>query len=391
MLTEGWDASTVTHILGVRAFGTQLLCEQVVGRGLRRSSYVPNDDGMFDPHYAEVFGVPFSFLPTAGIDRPVRPPVIPTRVHALPERAELEITFPRVVGYHYDFPTERLEARFSRDSMMSLSPMDLPTEVEARPAVGEYIWHDLNLMAERLQEVAFQLAKRVLDSHFVDADGVRKAWLFPQLVRISRRWMDECLQCKDDAFPQMLLVTELQQRAADHIHRAIVAARSGEQRLLPILDADQPSGTTIAVDFETVKPVYSTTKSQVSHVPGDSGWEHKLTQSLEDMPEVITYVKNQGLGLAIPYTSDGLSHAYWPDFVVRARDADGEVINLIIEVTGERRRAKSAKAETARDIWVPAVNAHGGFGRWMFLEIEDPYTAKSSIRAALQSGVTAAV
>ena len=133
MLTEGWDASTVTHILGVRAFGTQLLCEQVVGRGLRRSSYVPNDDGMFDPHYAEVFGVPFSFLPTAGIDRPVRPPVIPTRVHSLPERAELAVAFPRLVGYHYDFPTERLEARFSRDSLMSLSPAQDLLHREAAP------------------------------------------------------------------------------------------------------------------------------------------------------------------------------------------------------------------------------------------------------------------
>ena len=242
-----------------------------------------------------------------------------------------------------------------------------------------------------MQEVVFQLAKRVLDSHFVDADGDRKAWLFPQLVRISREWMEECLQCKDDAFPQMLLVTELQQRAAEHVHRAIVASGSGDQRLLPILDPDQPSGSTAAVDFETVKAVYSTIKSHVSHVTADSGWEHKLTQSLEDMPEVIAYVKNQGLGLAIPYTSDGLGHAYWPDFVVQVRDAAGEDVNLIIEVTGERRRAKSAKAETARDIWVPAVNNHGGFGRWMFLEIEDPYMAKTQIREALKSGAIMAV
>jgi type III restriction enzyme len=136
MLTEGWDANTVTHILGVRAFGTQLLCEQVVGRGLRRISYEPNADGMFEPEYAEVFGVPFSFIPTVGTAKPVVQKEI-RRVYALPERADFEITFPRVIGYHWDMPTERLTAAFTSDSTMTLRTDEVPTRSQLDPIVGE--------------------------------------------------------------------------------------------------------------------------------------------------------------------------------------------------------------------------------------------------------------
>ncbi len=143
MLTEGWDANTVTHILGVRAFGTQLLCEQVVGRGLRRVSYAANDDGMFEPEYAEVYGVPFSFIPTSGSSADPKPGPIPTRVRALEERIDLEITFPRLLGYRYDIREERLPYEFRDDTTMALTTTDLPTWTENAPIVGESSVHDL--------------------------------------------------------------------------------------------------------------------------------------------------------------------------------------------------------------------------------------------------------
>jgi type III restriction enzyme len=116
MLTEGWDANTVTHILGVRAFGTQLLCEQVVGRGLRRMSYAVNDAGLFEPEYAEVYGVPFSFIPTSGAGTTPQPGPPHTRVRALEDRVACEITFPRLTGYRFDTPTDRLSATFTDDA-----------------------------------------------------------------------------------------------------------------------------------------------------------------------------------------------------------------------------------------------------------------------------------
>ncbi|MBL7062169.1 MAG: DEAD/DEAH box helicase family protein, partial [Dehalococcoidia bacterium] len=205
MLTEGWDANTVTHIMGVRAFGTQLLCEQVVGRGLRRMSYVPNSDDKFDPEYAEVYGVPFSFIPCSGSATDPKPGPIPTRVRALEERIACEITFPRLTGYRYDLPRERLTANFNEDSQMSLSTRDIPTRTENAPIVGETSIHTLDdLKNHREQEVAFLLARLTLDKYFRDNDGNDKPWLFPQMVGIARQWLKTCVTLKDNTFPQLL-------------------------------------------------------------------------------------------------------------------------------------------------------------------------------------------
>lgn len=389
MLSEGWDANTVTHILGIRAFGTQLLCEQVVGRGLRRISYVPNAEGKFDPEYAEVYGVPFSFIPCSGSASDPKPGPMPTRVRALPERIALEITFPRLLGYRYDFSGDKLSAEFTDDAKLSLSTLDIPTRVENAPIVGEVSIHTLDdLKRRRLQEVAFLLAKLVLEKYFRDDQGNLKPWLFPQVLDITRRWLNTCVACKDGTFPQLLLLHEKAHDAADRIYRAIVHSTEGTRALKPILRPYDTVGSTRYVDFDTTKPVYVTRpdRCHVSHVVADTGsWEQKLAQTLEEMEEVVSYVKNQGLGFRIPYTINGEERNYEPDFLVRIRDPQGEVLTLIVEVTGERKKDKQAKVATARDLWVPAVNNHGGFGRWAFLEIQDPWDAQNLVRAFLNS------
>ena len=388
MLTEGWDANTVTHILGVRAFGTQLLCEQVVGRGLRRMSYAPNEGGTFDPEYAEVYGVPFSFIPSAGSAVDPRPGPAPTRVRALEERIACEITFPRVIGYRYDLPGERLTVNFDADSRMALSAAEMPTRTEMASILGESELHTLyGLQNRREQEIDFRLASLLLERYFRDDYGNLKLWLFPQLLHTARRWRQECVTCKDNAFPQMLLVAEFAHDAADRIYRSIVASASGEKALKPILRPYDPIGSTRYVDFDTTRDVYATDpkKCHVSYVVLDSNWEAKMAQSLEEMDEVQAYVKNQGLDFIIPYTLDGEERGYLPDYIVRIDDGHGpdDLLNLIVEVSGEPRKDKAAKVATARTLWVPAVNNHGGFGRWAFLEISDPWDAKNTIRAML--------
>jgi type III restriction enzyme len=378
MLTEGWDANTVTHILGVRAFGTQLLCEQVVGRGLRRMSYAVNDKGRFEPEYAEVYGVPFSFIPTAGSAGPVEISRS-TRVRALEERAALEITFPRLAGYRYDLGTERLQARFDPDSRLAISTRDVPTWTESAPIVGEKIVHTLDeLRDHRLTEVAFLLARLTLEKYFVE-----KPWLFPQLLAIARQWLAECLSCKDDAFPQLLRLVELAHDAADRIYRSIVATSEGRATLEPMLRPFDAAGSTRWVDFDTTKPVFETdpARCHVSHVVADTGsWEQKLAQTLESMDEVESYVKNQGLNFTIPYTINGEGRQYYPDFLVRLVGG----LHLIVEVSGEERKDKAAKVVTARTLWIPAVNNYRGFGRWAFVEVTDPWDAKGVIRAAIE-------
>lgn len=409
MLTEGWDANTVTHVLGVRAFGTQLLCEQVVGRALRRMSYAPNEQGMFNPEYAEVYGVPFSFIPCSGSTKEPKPGPLPTRVRALEGRIALEITFPRVVGYRYEVGAERLEAKFSDDSALALSTLDIPTKTENAPIIGETSIHTLDdLKRRRMSEVAFLLAKLLLEKYFRQDGEQRKdrpkthtfdaevqSWLFPQALGIAKRWLDQCVTCKDNAFPQLLLLTERAHDAADRIYKAIVASSPGAKTLKPILRPYDPLATTRYVDFDTTRPTYVTKadRCHVSHVVADTdSWEQKLAQTLEDMPDVLRYVKNDRQpGFAIPYTLSGEERQYFPDFLAVMDDGKGKEnpLSLILEVTGEKKKDKVAKVSTAKTLWVPAINNHGGFGRWAFLEVSDPWDAAHDIRAGIQAPVGA--
>jgi len=389
MLTEGWDANTVTHILGVRAFGTQLLCEQVVGRGLRRRSYSASDDGMLAAEYAEVYGVPFSFIPCSGSSPEPKPGPAPTRVRAIEDRIACEITFPRLQGYRYDLPSEKLTAHFTDDSCLTLSTEQVPTWTENAPIVGESVIMDLDdLKKRRPQEVAFLLAKFTLEKYFRDDGGSVKHWLFPQVLAICKQWLHRCVTCKDNTFPQLLLLIERAHDASDRIYQAIVHSNEGEKALKPILHPYDTVGSTRYVDFDTTKETYRTraNRCHISHVVADTGsWEQKLAQSLEEMDEVLCYVKNQNLGFYIPYAYKGEQSNYIPDFVARIDDGRGaeDPLNLILEVTGQKKKDKEAKVSTARLLWVPAVNNHGGFGRWAFLEVADPWDAKNAIRRFL--------
>ena len=386
MLTEGWDANTVTHILGVRAFGTQLLCEQVVGRGLRRRSYATNDDGRFEPEYAEVYGVPFSFIPSAGSAKEPQPPKPLTRVRALEEREHLAIEFPRVRGYRYETGARRLAAEFTDASVMALSTQDVPSTTEMHPIVGQPAKHTLeDLRGKREQEVVFRLAKRLHENQWPDEPAV-----FPQLVRIVRDWVAECVQSKDNTFVQMLLLHELADRAVERVYKAIVRADPGEATLRAMLSPYDRTGSTRHVDFDTTKPVHETDpdRCHVSHVVADtSSWEQKMADVLEDLDGLVAYVKNEGLGFTIPYVHEGDQRHYIPDFIARIDDGHGEddLLNLIVEVSGQNLENKAAKVSTARDLWVPAVNNLREFGRWAFIEISDPWDAQNAIRALLAS------
>jgi len=419
MLTEGWDANTVTHILGVRAFQTQLLCEQVVGRGLRRMSYAIGDDGRFSPEYADVYGVPFSFIAARGAAGDNKPPPLPTRVRAWSDRADCAITFPRLVGYRYDIAEAELKYRFTDDSRLVLSSADVPTKTENAPIVGQAVIHDLDdLKRRRESEVAFLIAKLTLEKYFrndaprltaastgrapgVDA-GVNRAehrftadvqaWRFPQLLEITREWLSRCVKCKDNAFLQLLLLIELAHDAADRIYQAIVDGDNndpGRKILQPVLAPYDTEGSTRGVDFSTTRATYTTAaaKCHISHVVADTGtWEQKVAQTLEDMEEVIRYVKNDHLGFTIPYTLNGVERSYYPDFLVHLDDGHGpdDPLQLVLECTGAKKKEKAAKVATAKHLWTPAVNNSGDFGRWEFYEARDPWNLATELRELLR-------
>jgi type III restriction enzyme len=383
MLTEGWDANTVTHILGVRAFSTQLLCEQVVGRGLRRRSYTLNEEGRFDPEYAEVYGVPFSFIPTNGSVGEPKPRPTPTRVRALEERIAAEISFPRLVGYRYEVSGQNLTATFKPVHHLALSTQGVPTKVEVAPIVGEHEIHTLDsLKTWRLQRIEFEIARRLATRYFSGNGEDDQPWLFPQLLAIVRRWIAECVTLKDSAFIQMLRIDQFESDAIDRIIAAIISTQGAGTTVQTVLRPYDPLGSSRYIDFDTTKTTYATNhKCHVSHVVEDSSWETKLAAVLEEMDEVVRYVKNQKLGFVIPYTIDGVERGYLPDFIAVLDDGT----NLIIEVTGEQKRDKDQKVRTAHELWLPAVNGHGGFGHWDFIEILDPWDAQNTIRAYLKS------
>jgi type III restriction enzyme len=404
MLTEGWDCKTVTHILGVRAFGTRLLCEQVMGRGLRRRSYTVGDDGLLTPEYADIFGVPFSGFPVAGLPEQ-RAPATPKpgkAVRAVPERLTdrpwLEVTFPRAVGYRFDVPAERLTARFDASHRVVLTTQDVPTHTLDAPIVGEHAELTLD-EAKRLrpQSVAFLLATHLQQHHFAD-----KPWLFPQLLGIVRDWLGDPdgdspnVDYGDDTFPGLLAFGQKKSAVCEKIAHAIIAASGGAARLRAELQPDDFLGTTAGLAFDTVKDCWTTdpTRCHCNLVPQDSDWETIVCQKLEDVPEVRAYAKNQGIGFRIPYTCDGRAGNYYPDLIVKLDDGRGttDLLNLILEVSGQKKKEKDAKVQTAKTMWVPGVNNLGTFGRWAFLEIDGSnlHKTKQEIRKLLASGAASA-
>ena len=352
-------------------------------------SYAPNADGHFDPEYAEVYGVPFSFIPCSGSSPEPKIGKVPTRVRALPERESLAITFPRLAGYRWEIPGEQLDARFTEASRMVLSTQDVATWTENAPIVGESSRHTLDdLKAERLQTVEFRIASLLLDKFYRDDAGNRKIWLFPQLLHITRMWLAECVVLKDDTFPQMLLINQLALEATERIYNAIVASATGQKSLRPIPQPYDPVGSTRLVDFDTTRDTWRTSpeKCHVSHVVADTeSWEQKAAQSLEEMPEVCCYVKNHNVGFKIPYTIDGERHDYIPDFLAHLNDGHPDPLQLILEITGQRKKEKGIKVDTAQTFWIPAVKNHGAWGRWAFLEVTDPWDLKNRIYALLKA------
>lgn len=379
MLTEGWDANTVTHILGVRAFGTQLLCEQVIGRGLRRQSYELNDKGLFNTEYADILGIPFDFA-TEPQDVVRTPPKPVTRVHALKERANLSIRFPRVAGYRTELPSENFMANFGADSILTLTPELVgPCTVRLEGLVGE--GHDISpesLDEMRPNSVAVHLTKKLIELYFREPDQDVPYYLYNQLQPITRKWIKTCLKLTGGTKAGMLTYAELAGKASELIYQAIVrsAGSDGATIVKAMLDPYNPHGYTDHVSFITSKQnLWETRLSHVNYVVCDSDWEGEFARVVEAHPATLSYVKNQALGFEVPYRSGSTMRRYIPDFIVQLEDGHGldQPLNLIIEVKGYRGLDEQIKSETMKNFWVPGVNNLKVYGRWAFAEFRDAF------------------
>lgn len=387
MLTEGWDANTVTHILGLRAFGTKLICEQVIGRALRRLSYdLDPGTGLFPVEYADIMGIDGLNFSAQAVQAAPTPPRETIHVHAVSGREALEITFPRVEGYRLELPDERLVADFSALERYVLDPDKVgATEVTMSGIIGEREIITLeHRKAMRRSELIFKLATHLLNHTLRDADERPKLHLFPQAKEIVRQWLDSgLLVTKGGAVEAQLAYRQIADEVCDLIAGAINTSATG-RLVRAMLDPYNPEGSTAAVNFTTAQTDRwqpRPDRSQINWIILDSGWEAQLAQAIENHPRVTAYAKNHNLGLEIPYLRDGESHRYRPDYLVRLDDGT----TLVLEVKGFRGHDAALKAATTRDKWGPAVNRLGRFGAWAFAEFRDPFTMAEELDRLIAS------
>lgn len=383
MLTEGWDANTVTHVLGVRAFGTQLLCEQVIGRALRRQSYeVDPDTGLFGVEYADVLGIPFDFTAKPVVAPPQKPRETISVKAVRPDRDHLAITFPRIEGYRVELPEERIEASFTDDSTYNLTPEKIgPAITQSQGIVGESVELTLaHTRNTRQSTILFHLTNKLIETKYRDKNGDLELHLFGQLKRIVRQWLDKHLVCKGGTYKAQVLYPSITAEACNRIENAIVRNYVDTNPITAVPAPYNPTGSTSHVSFTTSKTlrwdtIGPPTKCHINWVIADSDWEIEFCRVAEAHPRVIRYVKNHNLGLEVPYNAGKYAKRYRPDFILQIDDGKGEddLLNLIVEIKGYRGEDAKMKKETMDTYWVPGVNNLGTYGRWAFVEFCDVY------------------
>lgn len=379
MLTEGWDCNTVTHIVGLRPFMSQLLCEQVVGRGLRRASYEVGKDGKLTEEIAKVFGVPFEVIPfkeSKGGTKPER--VERHHVHAIPAKKDFEIQFPRVEGYSQAI-RNRVAVDWDAVAVLELNPARIPPEVEMKAALpnnrgrpsltgpGRLESVDLNpyRAGKRFQQLVFELA-RDLTRDYVDQPGCEAPAhvLFPQIAQIVERYLKDKVKPIPPANILDVLLSPYYGWAIERLVQAVKPDSSqGEAPEVPRYETSRGPGSTAEVDFWSSRDVREVVKSHLNYIVADTKqWEQSAAYYIDRHPTVRAFVKNAGLGFAIPYFHNGQIHDYVPDFIIRL-NADS-LRFLILETKGYDPLTDVKKAAAER--WVTAVNSDGKFGRWQY-------------------------
>ena len=400
MLTEGWDANTVTHVCGIRAFGSQLLCEQVVGRALRRQSYdlIPYDKlgreidpkklhkyspenvtYKFPPEYARIIGVPFNTF--KGGQTVVTPPQKPKNIlRALPERQQqMEIRFPVITGYRSDNIEGTLVADFTNLPRFKLDFNKIPTETVLQTVVnGDKQMLKTDYLDLRDSQVIYYFAHLMIREYYTSREHGQQFQRFPDIKCIVEKWYNEQLEIVggDGSPEQKRLVMLWNYKAVlDNINEGIHKANADHEEITAVLNYYNPEETTAHVYRATNKDVYPTEKSHVNYVIAeDNSWQQIAAKTLDSMDNVIAWVKNDYLGFRIPYTVGDENKVYLPTFIVKVKKTDESIINLIVECEkfdSDKTGNKDSKHHYLKERWIPAANNLKTYGQWDLLEVED--------------------
>jgi type III restriction enzyme len=374
MLSEGWDAKTVTHIMGLRAFTSQLLCEQVVGRGLRRTSYDDFDENkMFRPEYVNIFGVPFTFLPHESKEDdggPPPPPQPKTAIEPVNDKKEFEISWPNIIRIEAVFKP-RLTLDWDKVKPLELNASDTPQVAEMAPTIDGK--QDLTKIKEiDLQKLGekYRYQRIIFEAAAENYERMSKSWkgskqnLLAQLIKIVEQFISAGkIQITPSLFHQddlrkRIIITLNMNKVVQHIADAI--RQDNIETLEPVFDSDRPIRSTADMrTWYTSKPCEPAKKSHINFCVFDSTWEATEAFQLDRSKNVNAWVKNDHLGFDITYIFKGIVKKYWPDFLIKL--TNGEY--LILETKGQ----ESAEDKTKRQFlaeWVRAVNEKGGFGKW---------------------------
>ena len=374
MLSEGWDAKTVTHIMGLRAFSSQLLCEQVVGRGLRRTTYDVNPEtGLFEPEYVNVFGVPFTFLPHEGRENgPPPPPKPKTAIEPVGDKADFAISWPNVVRINHAY-RPHLSLDWARvkplelDAAQTAQIAQLAPTIDGKPDITKIDSINLQDLAEefRTQRIIFETARDVYDQMQENWPGDR-TFLLAQLVRLVEQFIrsGKIVIAPDlfraDDLKSRLVITLNMTRVVQHVWEAI--RHENTKRLEPVFDRDRPIRATGDMrTWFTGKPCAPATHSHINFCVFDSTWEASDAFVLDHASEVAAWVKNDHLGFEVFYVHGGVVRKYRPDFLIRLASGD----MLVLETKGQDTDRDRTKRRFLAE-WVEAVNTHGGFGRWSY-------------------------
>ena len=380
MLSEGWDAKTVTHIMGLRAFTSQLLCEQVVGRGLRRTSYEINSEtGLFEPEYVNIFGVPFTFLPHESEEGIIpEPPKPKTAIEPVTAKAAFEINWPNVNRIDHIYrPHLSLDwqkvAPLALNASQTAQVAELAPIIEGKPDVTRIAAIDLERLARefRTQRIIFETARDLYDQMQKNWEG-SKEFLLAQLVRLVEQFLRSdritimpALFGQDD-LRRRLIITLNMTKVVQHIWEAIRFENT--EKLAPVFDRDRPIRSTSDMGtWYTGKPCEYATHSHINFCVYDSTWEASEAFALDHSPEVKTWVKNDHLGFEVLYVYRGVVRKYRPDYIIRLKSGE----YLVLETKGQDSEQNQTKRRFLNE-WVNAVNEHGGFGRWSWDVSKDP-------------------
>jgi type III restriction enzyme len=398
MLTEGWDCCTVTHIIGLRPFMSQLLCEQVVGRGLRRRSYDVEDGDRFKEEVAKVFGVPFEVIPfKANPQGPAKEPPKRWHVHALPNKEEFRIEFPRVDGYTQAI-RDRIMVDWASVPPLFINPGEIPPEVDVKAFSlttdgkmslnGPGNIEDVNLdqfrAKRRLQELVFDLAGSLTRFYMAQNQcEVPVHRLFPQVVTIVQKYVADKVHVQVPASVKDLFLAPYYGWLVERLGMAIQPDTSrGETPEVPVYESHRGPGSTEDVDYWTKREPREAIRCHLNYVvPDTAKWEQCAAFHIDRHPATAAFVKNAGLGFAIPYFHNGQSHDYIPDFIIRLKGEGEQGRFLILETKGFDPLADVKKA--AGDRWVAAVNADGRCGHWLYDMIHKPEEASQKLDAAI--------